>query len=343
MTLRAWNSFEFDTLGWQFGGDTTTRTAGTGQSGLASLRSSGGTTAYMGYGFSTLTELIVGFCYKHSSILDKAFFGLQSSSGDFAGNTELRFEASGAGEIVVKRANATVEIGRSGVGVLQSSIENYLEIRVLASTTVGEVEVRINGDPTPVLNLSGVNTGAASFQLMELYGSPSGTRDFSAWTFIEVDATPPNDFLGHIRFGVSDPNGNGNSSQMVGSDGNSTDNYLLVDDGTGGSITNDSDTTYVQSSTVGNKDTYAHEDLPTTALSIIAVCPRFTARKTDAGTRSMKIVTRRGGTDYDGATEQFLGTSYGHFKEALLVDPNTSAAWTEANYNAAEFGQKVES
>jgi hypothetical protein len=331
MTLRAWASWQYDEQGWTLA--SAARTAGTGQSGLASIRSTSGSAGEAKLGIAADGELIVGFCWKHTNIIDAGvFYRLH-----FAGFIALDLSVGAAGEIVATR-NASTEIGRSVAGLLSSNVENWIEVRVLGSTTVGQVEVRMNGAPTPVLNLTGVHTGSATYDEIVLRTGGSGTRDFSAFYYVEVDATAPNTFLGHIRFGIPVPNGNGNSSQLVGSDGNSVDNYLLVDDPP---LTHDGDSTYVQSATVGEKDTYGMSNLPTPALSIVAVCPLIIAKKTDAGSRAIKAVVRRSGTDYDAAVEHFLSTSYASYKQALLVDPSTSAAWTEAGVNAMELGVKV--
>ena len=335
MTLRAWSSFQFDNHGWTLGGQN--RVAGTGQSGLASLRSTSGAAQGAAYGFAALSELIVGFCHRftnHSS--ETPIFRLGTS-----GTIQFQLRVAADGAIIASRGSgAGTELGRTVPGIINNNVECYIEIRVKASTTVGEVEVHVNGNPTPILNLAGVNTGAASYNEQTFLGDGAdGTRDYSAWYLIEVDATAPNDFLGHIRFAAPQPTGNGNSSQLVGSDGNGVDNYLLVDDPP---LTHDSDATYVQSGTVGEKDTYAMDNLPTTPLSIIAVCPLIIATKTDAGTRSIKQVVRSGGADYDG-DPAFLGTSYNTFKQAFIVDPSTGVAWTESAVNAIETGVKVAS
>jgi len=83
-------------------------------------------------------------------------------------------------------------------------------------------------------------------------------------------------------------------------------------------------------------------NLPTPPLTIIAVCPLAIAEKTDAGTRSIVLVVRSGGTDYDG-DPAFLGLSYDTFKRAFLLDPNGDIAWTESAVNAMEIGVKVDS
>ena len=129
------------------------------------------------------------------------------------------------------------------------------------------------------------------------------------------------------------PNGNGNSSQLLGSDGNSADNYQLVDENP--PVTTD----YVGSGTDGEKDTYAFENV-SSGVEIRGVLLSHYAQKTDSGVKYLKPVTRSGGTDYDGSSVG-LGEAWGLQDEYMLTDPDTAAPWTEAGFNAAEFGQKV--
>jgi hypothetical protein len=82
-------------------------------------------------------------------------------------------------------------------------------------------------------------------------------------------------------------------------------------------------------------------NLPTPALSVIAVCPIIRAKKTDAGTRALTAVIRSGGTDYDGAVEQFLSTSYSGYREAFLQNPDGPVDWDETSVNAIEVGLRV--
>jgi hypothetical protein len=334
MTLRNWNSFQYGSTGWTL--SSVTRTAGTGQSGYASLRSTAGVDGNATFGIASATEVIFGFCFKHTNVRDQKFLELNGPGGANSPDLALRCESDGS--IALWRGNYSTELGRSTSGLLDNSIENYIEARCLAGAGTGEFEVRLNGDPTSVLDLPGISTQLTAVTEVILIGDPSGTRDFSAFYYVEVDATAPNDFLGHIRFGVLEASANGNSSQLVGSDGNQVDNYLLVDDP---AITPDDDTTYVYSATAGEKDTYGMTNLPTTPLSIIAVCPLIRAKKTDAGSRAVVPVIRSGGTDYDGATEHFLSTSYSNYKQAFLEDPDTSSPWDEAGINAMELGVKV--
>jgi hypothetical protein len=330
MTLLMWNSFQYDSDGWVL--TNATRTPGTGQNGYASIRASGGSLRNASYGYAPQTHIVQGYCYQFTTLAADRLWDIQ-----YLGNHECRLNIMSNGAIQLLGAGGASVWATSVPGVLNANVEAYIEVRVKHSTTVGEVEVRVNGNPTPVISVTGKDTGSQSDEIILEFGAAHGTRDASAFYLLNTSGPAPhNTFLGHIRYGSVLTSGNGNSSQLVGSDGNSTDNYLLVDDG----FNHDSDSTYVESPTVGDKDTYAMGNLPTTPLTILAVCPLIIAKKTDAGTRAIVPVIRSGGTDYEG-TDAYLGTSYDVYREAFIEDPDTAAAWTESGVNAMELGPKV--
>lgn len=233
---------------------------------------------------------------------------------------------------------------------LPSSGWSYLEAKVTFHNSTGAYELRLNGNSTPVLSGSGVDTCATannSANTVRFHARPaSGSAGPNASTLyddvyiLDTTGSANNDFLGDVRVDALLPNANGNSSQLTGSDGNSTDNYLLVDESPA-----DDDTTYVESSTSGHKDTYDFPALGYTAASIFLAQINAQAKKDDAGARSIALVTRSGGTDYDGtpAPEAALSTSYRNYRHIREVDPATSAAWTQSNLEAAQFGVKVAS
>ena len=333
MTLKMLNSLQYHSNGWSL--SNFVRSAGNGQSGLTSFRATLGAFTDVVFSYVAETHVVFGWCFRRNQLADDRLFQV-----NLAGTQLLRVTTSASGQLVVATGTGNgTEQGRTAPGLINLDVECYIEIRVKHSATIGEVEIRVNGNPTAALSLTSLNTGTSSDQI-GLSGGGGGIRDHSAPYFLVVDGTPPNTFLGHIRYGALDPTGNGNSSVLVGSDGNSVDNYLLVDDGAGG-ITNDADTTYVESATTGQKDTYGMENIPTTPLTIVAIATVLIAKKTDAGTRSVKAVIRRSGTDYDGVAA-FLGTSYDAHVALVLTDPSTAAAWTEAGINAMEVGVKVD-
>jgi hypothetical protein len=142
------------------------------------------------------------------------------------------------------------------------------------------------------------------------------------------------DFLGDVRVQALLPTGNGNSSQLVGSDGNSTDNYLLVDE-----VPPNEDTDYVESATVNDKDTYVFGNLTPTTGTVFGVQIVAEARKTDAGVRSFKSVARLSATEADGP-DTTLSTTYAFYMDKRDTKPG-GGSWTITNVNDAEFGVKV--
>ena len=149
-----------------------------------------------------------------------------------------------------------------------------------------------------------------------------------------IAGMPNDDFLGDVRVEVIRPSGNGNSSDWIGQDANSTDNYLNVDE-----TTPDGDTTYNESDVVDDKDTYAYSNLSTVSGTVYGVLPTPYIRKTDSGTREFASVARLSTTEDDGPSTP-LSTSYQYLQNALDGNPDGDP-WTIADVNSAEFGPKV--
>jgi hypothetical protein len=147
-----------------------------------------------------------------------------------------------------------------------------------------------------------------------------------------------NDILGPQKVYTLLASGNGNSSQFVGSDADSTDNYLLVDE-----ADTDDDTTYVESSTATNRDDYAFGDLPDTLSQINGVSINAIAKKDDAGTRALDLYTRISATNYDAALDAALAESYTNHQHIFEQNPDDAADWANADVDGANFGIEVAS
>lgn len=253
-----------------------------------------------------------------------------------AGTEHLRLRLNTDGTISVLRGGSTV-LSTSVTPVTFGSFF-YLEWKFTINDTTGSYDVRFNGasitSGTGADTRNGANSTANQIQFRGA-STPGGNYDIDDVYICDGTGSANNDFLGDVRVDCYMPSGNGNSSQLTGSDGNSTDNYQLVDE-----VSQNGDTDYVYSATVNQKDTYAYTDMSHTPTSIFGLQINMTAKKDDSGTRSIAAVTRSGGTDTDG-TSQALSTSYICYREVSEVDPNTAAAWTRTNLNNAEFGVKV--
>jgi hypothetical protein len=102
----------------------------------------------------------------------------------------------------------------------------------------------------------------------------------------------------------------------------------------------DNDTSYNLSATVGQIDTFNPKNLGTTT-PILAVQTVITARKDDVGARSISADIYDGSTDHINATAHGLLSSYTGFFDIYETDPSTSAQWTQAGFNARQFGYKM--
>lgn len=301
-----------------------------------------GSTNYINKTVAAASTLIIGFAFNYDGVITGAGYILYLGDG---GSDQCGLYLNADGTISFRRATTTLATSATA---LSASTWNYIELRVTIHDTTGAYEVRLNG--TNILSASSVdtkNTANATANSIWLNGRPGGSGGggvnagsssgifFDDFYYCDDTGSTNNNFLGDCRVDAYLPNGNGNSSQLTGSDGNSTDNYLHVDESAP-----DGDTSYVESATAGQKDTYAMADMTHTPSSIFGVQVLADAKKDDAGLRSIATVTRSGGTDYDGAT-QGLSTSYAYYSDIREVDPNTSAAWTKTNFNAAQHGVKV--
>lgn len=88
------------------------------------------------------------------------------------------------------------------------------------------------------------------------------------------------------------------------------------------------------------KTTYAFGDIVIPAAHQIAsVWHWMRAQNNGASPGNIKSVCRSGGTDFPAAINSpNLGLGLGPIAMNYNVDPNTGLAWTQANFNAAEFG-----
>ena len=204
----------------------------------------------------TETTIIVGFAFQllfYSSGGNSPFLTLD----EIGLGTHMQVAVDASGRLVVLRGSTTLDTYSVPIA---ASRWRYLEFKTTIHDSTGSYELRLDGATVlsasgvdtrnggsgyvDRINLSGVSGNAFGYQLEDLYvldGVDSG-----------VAGNPNDDFWGDTRIECLFPNGNGNSSDFDGSDGNSIDNYLLVDD-----TAPDGDTTYVEAGVVGDKDTYA--------------------------------------------------------------------------------------
>jgi hypothetical protein len=282
------------------------------------------------------TDALTGFTNQET-----AFLRMVTNTGSWAGWLGTTY----GGNIVMGTRSGVSSyplLGTSSSNLLRNRW-NYLEFKftVSNSTSANDLIVKING--VEVLNIvAGVDTlySGAYIDLVYINALYNNIPTYYDDVYVlDTTGSTNNDFLGDVVVDTLYPSGNGNYSQFDGSDGNSVDNYLLVNE-----AQHDGDTTYVEQSGVGNRDSYTFEDMSGAIGDIHGVSVCAVVNRDDGGARTGNIFCRKSGADYDGTA--FTPTASGDYavhEEIYELEPVATGAWTESGVNASEFGIKVES
>jgi len=285
---------------------------------------------YSGLGFrrqfpATKTTWIVGFAMKGNTSNGDDILRIFNS---------LDLETDASGRIFVKNGSTTLGTSGDSGGeetVFWDGAWHYIELKVVIDAVAGSWELRVDGIESA--SGSGVDTGTPA-SLIEFAADTTG--QFIDDIYIcDGDGTVNNDFIGPVFIEGLLPTSDGNSSDWTPSSG--TDNYALVDE-------NPSDldgTDSVSTTTQNAKDTYGYDNLTSSPDQIRGVQVNTDVRKLTVANQDLAHVARSGTTEAE-ATPITVNDET-DFKTASAVfeqDPDTSAAWTPAGVDAAEFGFK---
>lgn len=204
----------------------------------------------------------------------------------------------------------------------------------------GQIIIRENG--VEIINYTGDTKVSGSLIATMRLAYSAGTNQ------ILIDDVAVNDTSGgtnnswcgdgHIVMLV--PNGNGASSQWTGSDGNSTDNYLLVDDP--GSAVPDNDSTYVAASTSSLTDDYAVTDFSIPGGANVQNVWAVGVLRKDSGTTPDVYVGVISNATQSLSSAITPTTVYAVYRSPYLpTDPDTGLAWDQSGINAAKVEVKT--
>lgn len=300
------------------------------RSGNYSYRSGYGNYAYINVLASS--ELYIRFGYA-SNVSDNELI----VNFTYSGNVVVGFQVYQKTHILKFYVGGTTI---AQVPVLPSLNTNqwYLwEIHVKIDNSIGVVELKI--DNNLIYSYSG-DTLPSSYSTINsvVLGCPWAQYSYLDDIAINnISGVVDNSWCGDGRVLALKPNANGDSSQFTGSDGNSTDNYLLVDD-----VPHDSDTSYVQANVSGYYDLYNLEACGLTAVDIKRVWVEGIAKDTTTGSGILTPMIKTNSTEVE-SDPVALSTSYALIKsEEFLVNPVTLSAWTTEDLDNLQAGIKVE-
>jgi len=214
--------------------------------------------------------------------------------------------------------------------LLRAGVWYYIEVKYTVSnslSTAGLV-LRVNGEIWLQVDVGDSQVSANAWADTLRLDSKMDIDDF----YISNSA-----FLNDMRVDSIRPDGNGTTSDFTGSDADSIDNYLHVDD-----IDPDGDSSYIESQTVGHIDLHTLESLAVTPATIFGVQPVSICKKTDTGPRTASHVLRTGATNYTSSAFSPSNGSYLGFETIWEENPNTVVPWVNADITGLESGLKVE-
>ena len=264
-----------------------------------------------------------------------------ASSGISGG---IAFNSSNGGQqFVVNFTNSTITVvsGSTTLGTATVPIGvnawTYLEVLATLSATAGSITVRQDG--VAVLSLTGVNNlndsahpNFASFGFVNYNGPHVGF----AHVYVTNSTAPNAGFLGDVRVFSRFPSAN---SAVTFTPVGLANNYQNA-----ANVPPVPATDYNTDATVGNQDTFDGASLPSGLGNIFAVGIKSLFQRTAAGARTVENVLVSGATTATGtAVTPPASPSAGYACDIFNTDPNTSAAWTEANAQATTFGYKIAS
>ena len=319
--------------------------AGVGRFGSWGLRNHDSNTMSARCSVAASTLKTIGVAYR----ADSSMFGL-------AGNGIVLLISGGTTHLVVTAAATTgiiqLRLGSTTGTILQTSPGSvaishlqyaYVEVRATIADSGGTCIVKVNG--VEAINYTGDTKNAGTTTTIDEIGFAATSVISGGYVYWDdfyvldgTDATaatgrPDNTFLGDVRVEALRPNGNGALSQWVGSDGNSTDNYLLVDEVPANA------TDYTGTATAGNRDLWTLEDVTAGAQAVFGVQPIYVVQKSDSGAASVKFIARdSGGTVSQLGSTLVLGTTFAHTSPGTFPTKPAGGAWSVADVNGMQLG-----
>jgi hypothetical protein len=345
MAIEFFDGFEsggFEIGRWQGAGNFTIGTGANGpRNGSYHLNSNGNNSGLV-LNLPATAKKTFGMAYSGSVGWNNGthFVIQMCSDAGVTGHVCITIDA--AGHFQLRRGGPTGTILATSTLVFTPSVWHYVEMSLTVDDATGTCIVRV--DSVEWINFTGDTRNAGTSTLIDgvrFYGANNigyepKIDDIYATNGTDDTATtgrPDNAFLGDIKVEPLYPNGNGASSQWVGSDADSVNNYLLVDEA---GVPNTAD--YVGTATDGNRDLYDLFPVSAGTATVLALRPNVYAAKSDAGSAAIKMLIRESSGTVTAEAAQALSVSYQPYYGLMRTTKPSGGAWTVAEVNALQVG-----
>jgi len=243
-------------------------------------------------------------------------------------NEGMNVRLTSGGELAVYKGASLLQT-TSGLGIT-TGVWKAIEFHVFTNASTGTYTLKLGG--TTVLSDTSQNTVANSnvYYNAVRFGATGSTSAYGAFDdiYIRNDST----FLLDWKIKTVFPDAD-NSVDATPSTG--SDNYAMVDD-----TEPDGDSTYVDAGDT-NKDLYDFASMGETGL-VHAVAVNAVCRESDATPFDITLKAKSSLTTGSGTTVPVGGTTYVNKWSIFAVNPDTTAAWTPSEVDAAQFGFQID-
>lgn len=330
------------TLGrWTTTAGSPTITTSAVRSGVNGLRHDAGDTLIK-TGLSNAATRIFAAAFRWSAVTTgsgRCFMAVADGDPTDPAAGQVGLFINGSAQIEARR---NVGVGNTSAGTLLGTSTNtlssntwyFIELVVTVHNSAGVVQVWVNGTKTNWIDLTGVDsqqTGNAYSNSVGLGYQSGQNLDIDDVHTISGTGGTVTARLGDVKCVAALPDADGATNDFTRSTGAS--NFGVVDE-----AAPNGDTDYNESTNIGDIDLYGFANLANVGV-IYGVNVMTFNKKTDVTTADVQNVARIGSTNYLG-TQRALATSYGYNVDLHETSPATSAAWTAAEVNGAQFGAK---
>lgn len=302
--------------------------------------------------YGALARLILGFRFQREP-LGTGIVASAYSGGLLTSICSVAVDNTGTYLLGLVTNGSAVVLGMGPI-IPQNEWHHYELDMTFGIASNATVNLYIDGNPTPFISVTGVNTGAATatqYSLGALTSWTTGTPNPSAagqncsgyyadhYAFSGTGAVPEFNAplapqgLGAAKMAFTMPAG-------VGIISNWTPNGAATIWQCINQIPQDGDTTYASDATPGDQYQCTFGALPAIQTLISAQLSTY-AREDDAGARAYQSGFWKGGTFGYSGVNQYLGGTYNYIQDEFVVNPVTGLAWAPGDLTGLQFGAKL--
>lgn len=278
-------------------------------------------------------EVVIGFAAKVSSF-DFNIIEIYDSSNRL--QFYVKLTALGALNFYYRTNNAGDFNGFATASfTVSSGIYYYYELKLKVKTdATGSLTMRMNGNPvysTTDQQTAYHQNGAYGIQLFEKAFS-TGHIIADDLYICDTTGTRNNTFLGDSTVECLLPDADGTYLEWTPSTG--VTHYTLVDE-----VPPDENTSYIYTTTSGNRDTFSYSDLTTLSGIVAGVQFNIFANKGTPGLVSITPLAVVSSGLYEGDTV-YVSDTYTYYMSIMETNPSTSGTWSLSDIDGSEFGVK---